>query len=314
MDNNIITPDFLRGSFSDYRKYTRHYAKSFYFSSFALPKEKRDASYAIYSFCRFADNITDVTGYESSEYLGEKISRLRALLDEIYLQAESGSGEVSDFTATIRKYGIPKVYFEDLIDGVSSDITKKRYETYSELDVYCYKVASVVGLIMTKVFGYHNEEALTHAIDLGKAMQLTNILRDINDDYSMGRIYIPAEEMKAFGYSEVDLSRRTINDNFRNLMKHQINRAKEYYSSADEGIKFLTDDGSRSTVMMMSKIYSGILNEIEAGNYDVFSKRHYVRTTKKIAAAVRMYARRLYSLNKHKQAECISEPAINNAD
>lgn len=314
MNNKIYIPDFLNGRFSDYRMYTRHYAKSFYFSSFALPREKRGAAYAIYAFCRYADNITDVTGYESPDLLEAEIIKLRELLDEVYSQARSGISDVSDFTATIRKYDIPKEYFADLIEGVSTDISKKKYYTYSELDVYCYKVASVVGLIMTKVFGYSSEEALTHAVDLGKAMQLTNILRDIKDDYSMGRIYIPGEDMKTFGYTEDDLKNRIINDNFRNLMKHQVNRARNYYTSANKGLKFLTDDGSRSTVSMMSKIYSGILDEIEAKNYDVFSKRHYVSNYKKIATAAKLYIGKLLSANPDALNDCISEPVMNNAD
>lgn len=310
MSANIIIPDFLKGKFCEYRKYTKHYAKSFYFSSFALPKDKRNAAYAIYSFCRFADNITDVTGYESSEYLGDKIKRLLALLSEVYRQAETDSKNVSDFTATIRRYGIPKVYFEELIDGVSTDISKKRYATYTELDEYCYKVASVVGLIMTRVFGYSTDDAFTHAINLGKAMQLTNIIRDISDDYSMGRIYIPEEEMRTFGYTEKDLKNRKINDNFRNLMKHQIARARNYYTSANKGIEFLTNDGSRSTVKMMSKIYAGILDEIESKNYDVFSKRRYVSTIKKIVMAASLFLIRILPARRFKRIGFVSESAV----
>lgn len=310
MSAKIIIPDFLKGKFCEYRKYTKHYAKSFYFSSFALPKDKRNAAYAIYSFCRFADNITDVTGYESSEYLGDKIKRLLALLSEVYRQAETDSKNVSDFTATIRRYGIPKVYFEELIDGVSTDISKKRYATYSELDEYCYKVASVVGLIMTRVFGYSTDDAFTHAINLGKAMQLTNIIRDISDDYSMGRIYIPEEEMRTFGYTEKDLKNREINDNFRNLMKHQIARARNYYRSANKGIGFLTNDGSRSTVKMMSKIYAGILDEIESKNYDVFSKRRYVSTVKKIVMAASLFLIRILPARRFKRIGFVSESAV----
>jgi len=314
MSAKILIPDFLNGKFCEYRKYTKYYAKSFYFSSFALPEDKRNAAYAIYSFCRFADNITDVTGYESSEYLGDKIKRLCALLSEVYRQAETDSKNVSDFTATIRRYGIPKVYFDDLIDGVSTDISKKRYTTYSELDEYCYKVASVVGLIMTRVFGYSTDDAFIHAIDLGKAMQLTNIIRDISDDYSMGRIYIPEEEMRTFGYTEKDLKNREINDNFRNLMKHQIARAKNYYKSANKGIGFLTNDGSRSTVKMMSKIYAGILDEIESKNYDVLSKRHYVSTTKKIVMAASLFRRRLLPARRFKRIGFVSESAVNSPE
>ena len=306
-DLNII-PDFLKGSYAEYREYTKHYAKSFYFSSFALPKEKRNAAYAVYAFCRYADNITDITKYESSEFLESKIHYLLEILDEVYKHASDGSKYISDFTLTVRKYGIPKEYFRELVEGVASDIHKKVYYNYEELEVYCYKVASVVGLIMTKIMGYSEEtatsgqrsadgkdirrgkdKALEHAIELGKAMQLTNILRDISDDYSMGRIYLPKDELDSFGYTETDIKEKVIDERFFALMKFQIARARDYYKAANKGIKYLPNDGSRSTVKMMSKIYSGILDEIEKDNYDIYSRRHYVSTFSKVMMTLRIF-------------------------
>jgi phytoene synthase len=296
-NNNKIVPDFLSGKYEEYREYTKHYAKSFYFSSFVLPKEKRNAAYAVYAFCRYADNITDISMYESEEFLENKIKYLNSILDEVYKHAEDGSKYISDFTYTIKKYGIPKEYFRELVEGVATDIRKKIYYNYGELDVYCYKVASVVGLIMTKVFGYTDDRALVYAINLGKAMQLTNILRDVADDYSMGRIYLPKDELNSFGYTEEDIKNKVVDERFRSLMAFQINRAREFYKEAENGIDMLTNDGSRSTVKMMSRIYAGILDEIEKNNYEIYSTRHYVSTLSKVMMTMKMFADKKASRN-----------------
>ncbi len=273
----------LLSSFNECRLYTRHYAKSFYFASFLLPREKRNAAYAIYAFCRYADNIVDMAIHHSREDVERKINSLLISLDSAYSDTISNDGCFSAFADTVRKYDIPKFYFKEMIEGVSMDIDTKRYETFAELERYCYKVASVVGLIMSEVFGYANNLALTHAIELGKAMQLTNILRDVYDDYKMGRIYIPQDELESFGYSEDDIGNKTINRNFIRLVKYQINRAREFYSLAEKGIPYLTDDGSRTTVVLMQKIYSGILNKIEQNNYDIYSRRVFVSRAEKLA-------------------------------
>lgn len=309
-NNNKIVPDFLSGKYEEYREYTKHYAKSFYFSSFVLPKEKRNAAYAVYSFCRYADNITDISKYESEEFLDNKIEYLLNILDEVYKHAEDGSKYISDFTYTIKKYDIPKEYFSELVEGVATDIRKKRYYNYGELDVYCYKVASVVGLIMTKVFGYTDDRALVYAINLGKAMQLTNILRDVADDYSMGRIYLPKDELDKFGCSEDDIKSKVVDERFRALMAFQINRAREYYKEAEKGINMLTNDGSRSTVKMMSRIYAGILDEIEKNNYEIYSKRHYVSTFSKVIMTMKMFADKKASRNS-KEARFAKKPFLN---
>lgn len=274
-------PNPLESSCEECRLYTRHYAKSFYFSSFLLPKEKRYAAYAIYSFCRYADNIVDMACNHSLEEVEQKINSLLENLNEVYSGKNVDVGNFSAFTDTVKKYDIPKFYFTELVEGVSMDIKTKRYDTFAGLERYCYKVASVVGLIMSEIFGYTNNSALTHAIDLGKAMQLTNILRDIHDDYTMGRVYIPQDELDKFGYTEKDIENKTINKNFISLIKFQIARAREFYRLAEKGFPYITDDGSRTTVVLMQKIYSGILNKIEENNYDIYSRRVFVSKAEK---------------------------------
>ena len=279
--NNKSNP--LISNYEECRLYTRHYAKSFYFSSFLLPKEKRYAAYAVYSFCRYADNIVDMANKSTHDEVERKINSLLENLDDVYSDRDFTNGNFSAFRDTVGKFNIPKFYFTELIEGVSMDIKTKRYETFAELETYCYKVASVVGLIMSEIFGYSNSSALTHAIDLGKAMQLTNILRDIYDDYKMDRVYIPQDELAEYGYPENDIGRKVMNDNFISLIKHQISRAREFYSLAERGIPYLTNDGSRTTVVLMQKIYSGILNKIEENNYDIYSQRVFVGKAEKFA-------------------------------
>jgi phytoene synthase len=192
----------------------------------------------------------------------------------------------------------------------------KRYKTFAELEHYCYKVASVVGLIMSEIFRYSNSAALEYAVHLGKAMQLTNILRDIHDDYKMNRVYIPQDELSGFGYSEEDIGNKVINKNFISLIKHQIERAKQLYDVAEKGIPYLTNDGSRTTVVLMLKIYSGILNKIEEKKYDVYSGRVYVSRAEKISIMTKYLLnfseRRKFSRISHSSQ--IPESVLNTVD
>ena len=275
-------PNPLISSYEECRLYTRYYAKSFYFSSFLLPKEKRNAAYAVYSFCRYADNIVDKAGKNSLSETEKNIDSLLENLDEVYSGRSVNDG-FSAFGNTVRKFDIPKHYFTELVEGVSMDMKTKRYNTFAELEHYCYKVASVVGLIMSEIFRYSNSAALEYAVHLGKAMQLTNILRDIHDDYKMNRVYIPQDELSGFGYSEEDIGNKAINKNFVSLIKYQIERARQFYNTAEKGIPYLTDDGSRTTVVLMLKIYSGILNKIKEKKYDAYSGRVYVSRAEKIS-------------------------------
>ncbi|NOS83758.1 MAG: phytoene/squalene synthase family protein [Ignavibacteria bacterium] len=287
-----ITP--MHCTFDECRDYTRNFAKSFYFSSFLLPKEKRAAAYAVYTFCRYADNIVDGSVMTSAENIREKFNELNSFLDEVYYTMERSrdSDDIrtalpnqlnrSAFAQTVIKYKIPRKYFHDLIEGVCMDTEHKRYNTFAELENYCYKVASVVGLIMTEIFGYTHKAALPYAVYLGKAMQLTNILRDIKEDYQMGRIYLPAEELKWFEYTEGDIAGLNMNENFAMMMRFNIDRARAYYELSTHGFPYLTNDGSRTTVVLMYKIYSRILNEIETYGYDVYSDRRFVSTAEKL--------------------------------
>ncbi len=288
-------------TYEESRKYTKSFAKSFYFASFFLPREKRYASYSIYTFCRLADNIVDTSVKRGKEDMERLLRELRISLNNAYANVNRGLID-SAFTDTIKKYNVPKKYFDELIKGVSMDINVKRFKTNDELEVYCYGVASTVGLLMSYILGFSDKRALFYAEYLGKAMQITNILRDIREDYLMGRIYLPEDEMKLFRYSEEDLKNNVLNENFKKLMKYQIEKARLYYQLGENGIKFLTNDGSRACVIMMNKIYSSLLDEIESNDYDIFSERRYVSIGKKVLISLKY----LFSGKKSKEKELLS--------
>jgi len=278
---NTFNP--FKKTFEECRLYTKEYAKSFYFSSFMLPKRKRYASYAVYAFCRYADNIVDLFSGTDTNEVNIQLEELKNDLDKAYDgKIICPRGECA-FTETVRKYQIPKIYFLELMDGVMMDNTKKRIMNEMELDNYCYKVASVIGIIMCHIFGYAEEDAFPYAVAMGKAMQLTNILRDIREDYEMGRVYIPQTSLKKFNYSEEDLKNCVINENFISLMKYYIEEARCEYEIGKDGMPYLSNDGSRTTAQLMMKTYAGILDKIEMNNYDIFSRRVYVKTSEKIS-------------------------------
>jgi phytoene synthase len=169
------------------------------------------------------------------------------------------------------------------------DLSIVRYATWNSLEKYCYHVAGVVGLIMSSVFGLTHSDAGKQAVMMGNAMQLTNILRDIGEDYSRGRIYLPLEDMARFGYSERDLAGGVVNDQFRELMQYEIMRARMLYQDGAEGLCWLAGDGSRFTASAMAVIYSGILDAIEKQGYDVFKRRARMNFAQKLARLPRAY-------------------------
>jgi phytoene synthase len=202
----------------------------------------------------------------------------------------------------INRFHIPKQYFLTLIDGCRRDLSKTRYQTFEELKEYCYGVASVVGLISIEIFGHKYEETKNYAINLGYALQLTNILRDIKIDKDRGYIYLPKDELKKFGYSEEDLINEVYNNNFIELMQFQVSRAREYYHKARS---FLRPD-ERITIFaaeIMDSIYYRLLEKIELNNFKIFEKKIKVSTVHKILIAlkhwlsIRMFISRMKKTN-----------------
>jgi len=278
----------LQESIAHCKSVTRHHAKSFFFCSFALPPVKKDAAYAIYAFCRHADDAIDCC--PDPDLLPGIIEALRLEYGRV-LSGESHEAFAPALRDAVNRYGIEETHFAELIEGVAMDEQTVRIETWEELRRYCYHVASTVGLVMCPVLGLKDPAGIERAIDLGIAMQLTNILRDVGEDRRMGRIYLPAEELDRFGVEESDLDQRSISPALRELMKFQIDRARDYYFRSEPGIALLAADGSQFTTWLMRTVYGGILEEIEKIDYQVLRQRAYVRLPRKFALAGKAWLR-----------------------
>ena len=260
------------------RTITRREAKNFYYAFLTLPVAKRRAIYAAYAFCRYCDDSVDEETSPDAKLTA--LADLQSNLDATY------SGNVSSpvFLAladVVKQYDIPQDYFRAIILGVESDLVKDRFENFDELREYCYRVASVVGLICLQIFGYEDDEAKVYAEDLGLAMQLTNIIRDVREDLEMDRVYLPQDEMARFGYSEEDLRNGVRNQAFMDLMEFQSQRAREYF---DRGFKLLPylSRRSRACPAVLGALYSKVLDRIEASGYDVLESRVSLSKAEKI--------------------------------
>jgi phytoene synthase len=237
-------------------------------------------AYAIYGFCRWADNGVD-DARDASE-AAAKVDQARRVLDRVYDDKDVPQG-LEPFRRTVHDRAIPRGLFDSLLDGMAMDLTTTRYADFAALDLYCYRVAGVVGLMMTHVFGFADERCLPRALALGTAMQLTNILRDVAEDWSKGRLYLPQDELDAAGISESQIAEGRCDDRFRDFMRGQIGRARRYYAEAEAGVPDLRGASSRLTVRVMGRLYGGILGAIERLDYDVFKARAHVPTHQKLA-------------------------------
>jgi 15-cis-phytoene synthase len=283
----------LRFAYSRCRDVTRKHAKTFYMATRFLPYQKQRSIFAIYALCRYLDDVVD----EAEDLVHkQKITRkqmlarlesFRVKLIGTYRGMEFDNPILIAFSDVLNRFNISLEHPLALLEGVKMDLIKNRYETFDELYEYSYKVASVVGLMTSEVFGYDNPRALNHAVDLGIAMQLTNILRDVGEDLGKNRIYLPKEDLVRFGITEEDLFSKKMTSNFTELMKFQIERTRGYYSSADSGIPMLEKD-SRLPVMLARENYSRILNKIEENNYHVFDRRAYLNSTEKFSILPRV--------------------------
>ncbi|MFC1631861.1 phytoene/squalene synthase family protein [Candidatus Omnitrophota bacterium] len=263
---------------------TKKHARTFYFASQFLPPEKKQAAYTVYSICRISDDVVD---NQSLDSLGQ-LNSMKEKIAVCYRQGRLNNELLLAFREIIQAYQIPQHYFTQLLTGIEMDLSKERYQNFTELYDYSYKVAGVVGLIMLKIFGYQNQQAEKHAVELGIAMQLTNILRDIKEDWQRQRLYLPQDELRRFGVSEQNINQTKIDQNFIALLKYQIKRAREYYLRSESGISLISDRRSRFVVLAMKDIYAGILSSIEQLNYDVFSQRAHVNIMGKLKLSLRI--------------------------
>jgi phytoene synthase len=275
------------------RRVTQQASKTFYWGSMFLPPSKRRAIWAVYAFCRVVDDIVDevpdlvtassghLRGSSSPE---QELHSWHTSFERMYQHGGVCDGPIQlAWSDMLEHYAVPLAPALDLLQGVSMDLSHIRYTTFDELYLYCYRVAGTVGLLTSPIFGYQDEAALTHAVDLGVALQLTNILRDIGEDVRRDRIYLPQDEMQQFGYCENELMDGVINDAFRNLIRFQITRAEDYYERAQFGIALLSGD-CRLAVRLSSSLYHAILDRIRLNHYNVFTKRASVPLKTKLAA------------------------------
>ncbi len=267
------------------QRVAKEHAKNFYYAFRTLPMAKRRAIYAVYAFCRYCDDVAD----DDHLPLDEK----RRLLAEIRVSLHDAARDAEDpvFVAlenTTRAFGIPRHYYEDVIRGVESDLVVTRFQSFDELRDYCYLVASAVGLICIEAVGYEDPAAREYAVDLGIAMQLTNVMRDVKEDMDRGRIYLPLDDIRSFGYSEQDLMDGRNNESFRRLMAFQAERARSYFDSGARLFPLLSRE-SRACATVLHQLYSRILDRMESSGYDVFERRIGLSTSEKLLLMAKLW-------------------------
>jgi phytoene synthase len=257
---------------------------SFHYSFGLLPREQRRGIETVYAFCRVVDDLADEPSSDGSS------ARAGLGLYREEIRRCYGGGATLPLTralqGTIARFDIPCRPFEDLLDGVEMDLRTDRYATFDDLRAYCYRVASTVGLICLSIFGCRNPRSRDYAVDLGIALQLTNILRDLKADAARGRIYVPRDEIVAFGYSEEDLLRGARNSAYLALMRHQVERADRHFESAAAALT--AEDRPRLIAAeVMGAIYRRLLRRIEAEEFRVFERRIAVSRLTQLRVALR---------------------------
>jgi phytoene synthase len=268
---------------------TRREAGNFYPAFRLLPAPERRSMCALYAFMRIADDLADEPA--PSDLKRAQIDRWRAALHEA-LAGHYRHPALAALHATVERHRIPKGYLDDVLDGVAMDVEPAVYANFADLRLYCYRVASAVGLACIHVWGFHGESAKRYAEDAGIAFQLTNILRDIAEDAARGRVYLPLEDLDRHGYDVERLRRGERDAAFRALMSFQVARARGYYESAWPLVPLLEPAG-RAVFLMMARTYRRLLDEIEQRDYDVFSGRVRVSPWRKLWLAARVLPVRL---------------------
>jgi phytoene synthase len=273
------------------RAITREHARTFYFASQVLGSSVQRDAYAVYACCRSIDDAVDRAAARGERVRPEVAGQI---LERAYGAGGDQAGEewMPAFRDTAGRKKIQKKWFEDLATGVAGDAGPVDLGSWEELDLYCYRVAGTVGLMMMRVFGLEEEAAEPRALDLGRGMQLTNILRDVAEDAAAGRIYLPAVERREFGVEREALLQGRPSGRWREFMQFQVERAREQYRRSEPGIGQLAAGGPRLATWLMRELYAGILDPIEASGYDVFSRRHALSLGQKVGRGLGVLVRR----------------------
>lgn len=268
----VFDRTLLEKSYHYCKNVTARHSRSFYLASSLLPRHKQQAVRALYAFCRVTDDIVDKSTGNAQEMLASWCRRVLTPPEP----TEDNLVAVA-WADTQHRYTIPRRYIEQFIDGVARDLQKTCYATFADLATYAYGVAATVGLMSMHITGFCGAEAIPYAVKLGVALQITNILRDVGEDWQAGRLYLPTDELERFRLTEADLNAEQVNDRWRDFMRFQIERNRQLYREAWPGIAMLHPDG-RFAIATAARVYQQILRSIEANDYNVFDRRAYVST------------------------------------
>lgn len=290
-----FTPWHLRDRTRNFRRrFSKTIQSNFFYSFLFLPKLKRDAIIDVYSFCRAVDDVVDDLAQEglndrSTEKAKLELDKWRTEIERLYA-GQPSMPIAEQLQSVLDHFPMPKEYFEEMINGCEMDLHIHRYETFDQLYQYCYRVAAITGLMCIEIFTYTSPQTREYAVNLGIALQLTNILRDLKEDADRGRFYLPQEDLHRFGYSEADLLSCRVNDNFRALMKFECDRARSYYQKA-EALLPTEDQPTLTAALTMGKIYFRLLEQIEHVGYDVFNHQIRLHRPERFYIALREWAR-----------------------
>jgi 15-cis-phytoene synthase len=269
---------------------TRKSRSNFYYAFLALPRARRQALYAVYAFCRTVDDIADQEGPGDTAARRRELDEWRAEIGRCYEAGGEPRHPIARRLASaVRGYPVPRDALEAIVDGVEMDLDGRAYETEEDLYPYCYRVASAVGLCCIEIFGAAEPGARPYAVNLGIALQLTNIIRDVGADMRGGRIYLPREDLRKFGVTVDDLRAGRHTREFVLLMEHEAERARRYYRAAREAYP-VNDARALVPAEIMGQIYRALLDEVEARDFRVFGERITVPTRRKVAIALRCWA------------------------
>ena len=269
------------------RKFVRATASNFYYAFLLLPRAERRAIKDVYAFCRLLDDVVDEDQTGRNPYA--ELEYWRGEVEAIY-QGTPTSEFGEQLIPSIEEFDLPKQPFLDLIDGMEMDLKWHSYQTFADLREYCYRAASTVGLICIEIFGYESARTREYAVNLGLALQLTNILRDLKEDTARGRIYIPVEDLERFGYSERDLRENLYNAPFIELMKYEYARARSYFEKAAGSLPD-QDRPSMFAAEIMGAIYKELLDQIPAVQFDVLRNRLAVSKSRRLRIALSIWSK-----------------------
>jgi phytoene synthase len=238
--------------------------------------------FALYDYCRHADNLVDLRGDRSRAQVRADLDALGAVVRSIHVGEPPAGERWLALADTLRRYDVPLAPLLELLDGVAMDLDEVAFADYASLQRYCRLVAGGVGLMLGPVLGAAPHRFREPGVGLGVAMQLTNVLRDVGEDLEAGRVYLPADELARFGLDRTALERRRASPAFTELMRFQVARARALFAAADPVVGLFPADGSRLTVRLLQRTYAGILDGIERLGYDVFRARAYVSGPRKL--------------------------------